>query len=681
MKKAIYAYCFFILLTISLSAQQKVSFADSVKNMIDNYKGKKDAHYVRLCLGYIENKLILTPDSTLLTYAFKGLTVANNLHDVDGKIALLQNIATIYYYYYSDEINAMKYYNQSLAGLDSMKVDNDVAKDWKNKTTFFIYGNIGLLYLNLQDYKHAKEYYDIAYGYTTKFRAFDSVSANYYLNRADIELQLNNTDDAIILYNKADKSARKYKQDNIIPLAYGGLIECYRRRKKYDSAMLYTNNAMRIAKNLNFEQAQAIALGNVAAVYHDMGKDTSAIKYYLQSLVFANKYNLNQTKQQIWKGLYESYSAQKDYKNAINSLEHFASINDSVLNDTKKSEVIRTELKYAADKKEAIAKAELEKEKLLRQSITLEAQKNKLLQENEIQQQKITNQQLQSQSEKQQNEAQLKIEQEKTQKLNALANTTKTQLQLQKESEQKRNLLFGIACLILAAIAGFLFYKKRRDSIQLQNELIAKAKISDTEMKVLRLQMNPHFIFNSLNSIADYVRKNDPEKADYYLTKFAKLMRSTLENSEEKEIALQEELKIAELYMQLEAARLNNTFTYKINIDNDIDAANTFVPPLILQPFIENAIWHGLANKKEGGQILIHISKQNLVLNCIVEDNGLGRTNAAKNNNKKSYGINITKERLELLNKLKKINASVNLIDLNQGTRVELQLPFENDII
>jgi tetratricopeptide (TPR) repeat protein len=238
--------------------------------------------------------------------------------------------------------------------------------------------------------------------------------------------------------------------------------------------------------------------------------------------------------------------------------------------------------------------------------------------------------------------------------------------------------LFGGLILILAAIGIFIFYKKHRDSVQKQNELVYKAKVADTDMRILRLQMNPHFIFNSLNSISDYISKNDIQTADYYLSKFAKLMRGILENSEEKEIPLEDELKMLELYMQLEGSRLKTKFTYEIKISDDVNPKITMIPPLILQPFVENSIWHGLAGKDGGGKITIEVTRDNTLLNCIVEDNGVGRK-GAKPTVGKSYGMKITKDRIELLNKLKNSNASVNLIDLEKGTRVEVKLPFETE--
>ena len=217
--------------------------------------------------------------------------------------------------------------------------------------------------------------------------------------------------------------------------------------------------------------------------------------------------------------------------------------------------------------------------------------------------------------------------------------------QISRQKIIKNSIIAGTILLILTSIISFLFYKRKRDATVLQNEAELKTEITNTEMKALRAQMNPHFIFNSLNSISDYIAKNKTELADEYLTKFAKLMRLVLENSEKREVSLSEDLKALELYMQLEALRLNNKFTYEIKVDDMIDKENTMVPPLILQPFVENSIWHGIAKKQGDGNIFIHIKKEGEMVNSIIEDNGIGRqanddiTALRDNSGKRSLGM------------------------------------------
>jgi tetratricopeptide (TPR) repeat protein len=238
----------------------------------------------------------------------------------------------------------------------------------------------------------------------------------------------------------------------------------------------------------------------------------------------------------------------------------------------------------------------------------------------------------------------------------------------------------GALVLGLGSILFFRQYKRKRNAQIKQAEIEFKNEIIDTEMKALRAQMNPHFIFNSLNSIGDYIAKNNTKLADEYLAKFAKLMRLILENSEKKEVPLTDDLKALELYMQLEALRMNQKFTYQIKVDDEIDIENTLVPPLMLQPFVENSIWHGISNKEGIGNILVHIKKEGEMINCVVEDDGIGRKQAAEKSeitqSKKSLGMKITKARIDILNKVKNATAAVQLFDLAQGTRVEVKLPL-----
>jgi LytS/YehU family sensor histidine kinase len=230
----------------------------------------------------------------------------------------------------------------------------------------------------------------------------------------------------------------------------------------------------------------------------------------------------------------------------------------------------------------------------------------------------------------------------------------------------------------LAALTGVFFYRKKKDAETKKKEAELKAEISNTEMKALRAQMNPHFIFNSLNSITDYIDKHQTQIASDFTAKFAKLMRMVLENSEHKEISLADDLKALELYMLLERFRLNNKFDYAIKVDESIDKDNTLVPPLILQPFVENSIWHGIAKKEGHGNICIYIKQQEDMISCVVEDDGIGISEKIiidKEN--KSLGMRITSERIEVINKLKNTNASVHVRNKQKGVRAEVRLPLE----
>ena len=212
---------------------------------------------------------------------------------------------------------------------------------------------------------------------------------------------------------------------------------------------------------------------------------------------------------------------------------------------------------------------------------------------------------------------------------------------------------------------------------------------SELEMQVLRSQMNPHFIFNSLNSINLFILRNNKTIASEYLTKFSKLVRMILQNSQASLINLESELDALKLYLELEALRFNYHFTYNISLPKELDINVLKVPPLIIQPFVENAIWHGLMHKDEQGQLNIEISLENEHLSIRISDNGVGRkagTAASKSTNiNKSMGIKLTTDRITKMTGGNGTKPSVTIIDLEHpdgsaaGTEVLIKTPLIYD--
>lgn len=232
------------------------------------------------------------------------------------------------------------------------------------------------------------------------------------------------------------------------------------------------------------------------------------------------------------------------------------------------------------------------------------------------------------------------------------------------------------ACSI--AISRWL--QRKDEKINLINNQLTKVELAS-----LRNQMNPHFIFNSLNSIHKYIWENKPEDASEYLTKFSKLVRMILENSKEKELPLSKELETLRLYIELEHRRCNQKFDYSISVDPAIVTSNVLIPSMIIQPYVENAIWHGLVQNDQRGNLSVNIFKQGEQLICIIEDDGIGIKRAGaikvqKQDSHQSLGLNITRERLNLLATESGLTASVQIIDLTNntisGTKVILHLPL-----
>ncbi len=246
--------------------------------------------------------------------------------------------------------------------------------------------------------------------------------------------------------------------------------------------------------------------------------------------------------------------------------------------------------------------------------------------------------------------------------------------------KKKNYLIISLISIFLIGLALYFLYRQRL----LKNE----KRILTLEQDLLSIQMNPHFIFNALNSIKLYIINNEQKNAVHYLNKFSKLIRKILDASSIKETSLAEELETMDLYMGIENIRFSNQIKYEINIDPSIDLERIKVPPLILQPFLENSIWHGLSSKKGLKKIIISVSQPSKeFIQISIEDNGIGRTEASKIKAKKvihrkSIGIDLTKERLS--NFVKNFQHSFSLIytdlvDNNKnasGTKLQLEIPL-----
>jgi ligand-binding sensor domain-containing protein len=251
---------------------------------------------------------------------------------------------------------------------------------------------------------------------------------------------------------------------------------------------------------------------------------------------------------------------------------------------------------------------------------------------------------------------------------------TETALNVSVSTPFWKQVWFRLLVVVVGALLIYVLYKLRLDQIRKEEQLKREfnRQLADVEMKALKAQMSPHFIFNSLNSINRYIVKAEPEKASLYLTKFSKLIRLILDNSNSKIISLEQELNSLKLYVELEALRFNNKFTYSINVNKELNPLSVGVPPMIIQPFIENAIWHGLLHKEmPGGILTISVERFGHGLQCVIEDNGVGRRKAGELksksvNKEKSYGMKITTDRLSMLNGESKIS-SVEIIDLEDG--------------
>jgi len=246
---------------------------------------------------------------------------------------------------------------------------------------------------------------------------------------------------------------------------------------------------------------------------------------------------------------------------------------------------------------------------------------------------------------------------------------------------------YTLFALLLTGII-YAIFRYNLNRIRMQHEVeVQQHKTAQLEMQALRAQMNPHFIFNSLNSINLFILESNKQRASEYLTKFSRLVRLILHNSQEAFIPLEKELEALELYLQLESLRFEERFKYKITVENNVDVKVVKVPPLIIQPLAENAIWHGLMQKKEEGHLEIEVYQQKEILFCKITDDGIGREKASEGKSKftsgrKSMGMRITGDRIAILKNQREDKNHIVVTDLvlpdgsPGGTEVLLRIPI-----
>lgn len=284
-------------------------------------------------------------------------------------------------------------------------------------------------------------------------------------------------------------------------------------------------------------------------------------------------------------------------------------------------------------------------------------------------------------------------EQKRSSQINLLNKDNQLKEQkLKQEAAVKKFLIAGLVLLLIAGVFIFRYIASKRKNEKLESEkkqAELQQRATELEMQALRTQMNPHFIFNCLSSINKFILKNDMDTASDYLTRFSRLIRQVLTNSQLSLIPLSDEIEMLRLYLDMERLRFSESFSYNIIYENTIEPETIYIPPMLLQPFCENAIWHGLMHKEGSGKLDIVMSIQNGELQCIIADNGIGREKATELKTKsgvkqKSFGLKITTERLALFNNEKTVDSFYRTEDIVDekgsvaGTKVILNIKFKN---
>jgi tetratricopeptide (TPR) repeat protein len=379
-------------------------------------------------------------------------------------------------------------------------------------------------------------------------------------------------DSAIVL---AKAKPNYISLSNLVFLQSNALI----RLNQPDSAIIYLEPAISVARQINYLDMELAALIKMGSTYLDLGDTTKALAYFRLSLD-------KNREAQLRENLQESYFYMGIImlsKNKIDSAYYYARLAEKTLEGLqfnsahKQVEFLLTNVyERKGDYKNALS-----------------SYKKFIVFRDSVDNQRVFRTTL---------EKQFQYESEKKD-LIAKAEQEKKDIQLQ--AQKNRLVISTISFGIILALGGTLFYTNRK-----RKETVYKQHLAESEMKALRAQMNPHFMFNSLNAIQQMVLNNENENAFRYLDTYSKLTRKILENSEKKWITLQDEIKFLELYLQIESLRFQNAFTYEIIVEPDVSVHDDKIPAMIIQPLVENAIKHGLLRKENDGKLLVVFRKQ-----------------------------------------------------------------------
>lgn len=501
---------------------------------------------------------------------------------------------------------------------------------------------------------------------------------------------LGDMDESLANIRKALKIFEEEKDEESIALCYLGIGNTFGNYGDYEVSIQYLKKALQIFNDLKQEKDIAMVCGNLVNCYSMLEKPDTASYYFQISKEINERLGNDRGIGMAHVVISQSYKKQKDFQKALDhlnsSLPYLESNEYISLEDVEieigicLAELGRYDegLKYL----HASEKVYLENNTLSGQVIIYKALARAYSLAGDL---KMANEYLQKQIDSTKllhNEDTMKAMQELKEEYEAEKREEENASLIQAnhlkalELEKKNYVIIGLMTLMLLIIAiGFvIFYKRQLQSIQKKAEL---------EHKALRAQLNPHFIFNCMNSIQSFIISNDASSASIYLSKFAMLIRKVLEYSREKTVLLEDEIKILNNYVELEKLRFSSKIDFKIEVDASIDVSKTEVPPMVLQPFIENALIHGIQNDQDG-VIKLVIRQHKESLECEVIDNGIGgeKESSFKNGKTKSLGKLIIEERLEFLriqgykdSKLE-INETYNENEKYVGTKVKLSLPL-----
>jgi tetratricopeptide (TPR) repeat protein len=640
---------------------QRISERDSLITIYSSAT-PRDSTMVKVMCRLSQIYRLSSPDSAI-AFSKEAYTLAEKISYQSGIATSLNVIGTVYFFQgnypmaqeyqqkaldyaqahqlraaYANALNSLalahQYQGNFVAAYEAYLKALKIEEERKNYPGLVkVLTNIGILYKNQEDFGNALPYYLRSLALTDSLKDPRLAKANIYNNIGVLYMEQRRFKEALEYFRNSLTLNEKLGNRVFVATCFSNIGYCYLQMDSATLAERYLDKSIALARELNLSEGLGKALLNIAGVYLKQGQPRAALAVSKESLAISKKFNNKENIFLNYKGLAEIYKQLRQPALASEYWEKALTLGDSLRNTSNSKKISALQKSFELNKKESEIKL-LEKEAALEKAARGE----------------------------------------------------------------ERSLRYGLIGLIagLCIVAGIAYYSfsikaSLNKQLQKQNEEISRQKQmierinKDLKAQALRAQMNPHFIFNSLNSIQYLILQQESKKAFDYLAKFSMLLRRVMDNSERNLIALSEEIEILNLYLELESLRFDSAFDYRI--ESLIENSNSVkVPPLVLQPYIENAIQHGLMPKADDRKLTVQFSREGNGVCCEIRDNGIGRAEALEISKKKnkifaSKGMNYTAERIEVMNKIFDGKSEVQISDLTEngkasGTMVKISFAY-----
>jgi len=649
--RILYSFAVALWCTAFFSAVAQNTKTDSLLTVLS--KTKNDIDKAQL-LNAIADQYKTSDPKAMLVYAKKAYDLSQKMDYQLAKGNALLNLGNANIIL-GDYSKSLTYFTDARHVFENVSIDNNVERQ---KGLAKALGSIGIVFSEQSNYAKALQYYLKSVTIYEKLKD-EEKCAKLYNNIGIVYQSLSSYFKALAYFVKAQKIQEKLGDSNI-GITYTNIANVYLKQNNSAKAYEYYTKAKSALDQHPNPRALGEWYNNVGLYFKAVKQPEKAIEHWNNAIQtfesIEDKFGVGDTYLLLGQLYFEQNKAQQAIVFAEKALASAKAL--KVLEQQVIAEKLLSDI-YAQLNNSAQALLHFKAYSTAKDSLTNEENIRRTVEE-----------EMAFDFEKREAIHQKEIE--------------KRDLLLQEES--KRNVMQ----LIFAAVFGlllfgiaFLIYNR----IQLKKNLTLQKELAEYEQKALHLQMNPHFVFNCLGSISSFIVQNGTDSAIKYLSKFSKLMRLTLEYSKESLIPIDKEIESLQNYLELEQLRFNNKFTFSI-FKNEAIEDDMAIPPLLLQPFVENAIIHGVIPKKEIGSIAVRFALQNDSLLCTVEDNGIGfnESKAQKQHSvvaHKSMALDITRKRLEMIESTTKQKTEFSIEEIKNtngeviGTKVTLHLPVQ----